>query len=91
MLPVTWTVQIRNRCGQPAAFAVGPEVEAPPADAPLNTLAPGGAIEVGISGDEYVYLRDPTGAFSLRQGPTKTMVFMGEGSCDRIATDEDDG
>jgi hypothetical protein len=84
--PMTWRVEIRNRCTVPATFVVGPATEAPPSDAPRNVLEAGGAIWAWIPGGNALHLQDPAG------GPSMTatigaaqVVFRGDETCDRIA------
>ena len=90
VVPVNFFVEIRNRCAQPAQFVVGPDVDAPPDDAPINTLAPGEAISTSISGADKVYLKDAAGGFSQSEGASKNLVFIGDDACEQIKTDKDD-
>lgn len=84
--PMSWRVQIRNRCSVPAVFAVGPADESAPADAPQNELAPGEAISTWIPAGDALHLQDPGGGASTKAKlAAKHVVFLGEDDCDRIA------
>lgn len=80
-------VELRNRCGVPVRFLVGPRSETAPANAPVNELAPAQAIETWIPSDYALYLAGPDGAFSLRVPIGAALVFVGDGRCDHVYVD----
>lgn len=77
--PVRWSTEIRNRCGEPASFAVGPE--APATDAPTNLLARGEAIVTFITSDEQVFLRTVSG-WTSADAAGGWIVFTGDAACE---------
>lgn len=86
--PIIMMVQIRNRCAEPAFFAVGPAGESPPSDAPANELGVGEGAEVSISNADRIVLRDSTGSFSIPAADSSPqIVFLGEGACERVWID----
>lgn len=76
--------ELRNRCPAPATFAIGPATAAPDDQSPTTTLAPGAAIQTGLTADEWVFLRAHDGRWPKAQAPGGWLVFTGESACDTI-------
>jgi hypothetical protein len=82
---VMFGVEIRNRCGVAARFVIGPDVEVPPDDAPVNELEPGSSIQTHIPGDFLIYLAAPSGEYTLRAKlGVNHIVFTGDGPCTQV-------
>jgi hypothetical protein len=84
--PMRMSIDIRNRCAQTVAFAVGPASQSPPADAPRNELLAGAAIKTWLPSGDALHLQDSDGSLSVKATiASSTIVFLGDDACDRIA------